>query len=239
MSYPEVPRPRIACFHGGGSTASIFTEQSSQLISSLSPTFQFVFFDAPFECHAGPGILPTFAHEKYGPYRTWFASLERGDGRSVDGGGEGGVERVLRMLADEEGEGEWVGCMGFSQGTRVVGGLLLDQQRRREMRLPKAEGDVDFKFGILCMGGGAPMISDIMHSSLSEDHKITIPTLHLHGTKDTNFENGKKQLTGFYNQSAARVWDIAYHHAMPWYKADVLKFVELITSLNEDTKERL
>ncbi len=54
--------------------------------------------------------------------------------------------------------------MGFSQGTRIVGGLLLDQQRRKELGLRKAEGDIDFKFGVLCMGGAAPIVSDISYS---------------------------------------------------------------------------
>lgn len=150
-------------------------------MSLLSNSFQFIFFDAPFERSAGPGVLPIFTYEKYGPYRTWFAKSkpkngeaegeERGDGRGEDGRGEGGVERALRLIAEyndeKEGEGlgkgEWVGVMGFSQGTRVVGGILLDQQRRREMGLPRAEGELDFRFGILCMGAGAPMISDVMH----------------------------------------------------------------------------
>lgn len=68
---------------------------------------------------------------------------------------------------------------------------------------------------------------------------ITIPTLHLHGTKDINYENGKNQLKAFYEPSSATVWDIAYHHAMPWYRADVLKFVELIRKLYADTKGNL
>ena len=95
MSFPEEPLPRIACFHGGGSTASIFTVQSEQLIKLLSNTFQFVFFDAPFERDAGPGVLPIFTYDKYGPYRTWFSrspdGTERPDGRGEDGRGEGGV----------------------------------------------------------------------------------------------------------------------------------------------------
>lgn len=92
---------------------------------------------------------------------------ERGDGRDAEGRGEGGVERVLRLIAEKGGEGEWVGTMGFSQGTRVVGGLLADQQRRREMGLPRAEGEIEFRFGVLCMGASAPMVSDVMNGKLS------------------------------------------------------------------------
>lgn len=168
MSFPEEHLPRIACFHGGGSTAAIFELQCEQLKDQFKSTFEFVFFDAPFYRDAGPGILPFFVPETWGPYRTWFSKdadgKERLDGRSQDGKGESGIERVLRLIASAGWGGEWVGAMGFSQGTRIVGGLLQDQQRRKELGLPKAEGDIDFKFGILCMGSQSPMESDISYS---------------------------------------------------------------------------
>jgi len=161
------PLPRIACFHGGGSSAAIFATQCQTLQSQLSSTFEFVFFDAPYERDAGPGVLPYFTYEKFGPYRTWFCKNESGqevpDGRMEggEGNGEGGIERVLRLLKEEGEGGEWVACMGFSQGTRVVGGLLLHQQKRREMGFPVGEGEVEFRFGVLCMGSFAPMVSDL------------------------------------------------------------------------------
>lgn len=82
----------------------------------------------------------------------------------MDGSGEGGVERVLRLIQEQGEGGEWVGVMGFSQGTRVVAGLLQDQQRRAELGIPGVEG-VRFRFGVLCMGSYAPMVSDVMHGS--------------------------------------------------------------------------
>jgi hypothetical protein len=42
-----------------------------------------------------------------------------------------------------------------------VGGLLLHQQKRREMGFPVGEGEVEFRFGVLCMGSFAPMVSDL------------------------------------------------------------------------------
>jgi hypothetical protein len=170
--------PRIACFHGGGSTGPIFQLQCDQLISQFSSTFEFVFFNAPFYRDAGPGVLPFFKYEKWGPYRTWFTSDEAGsvreDGRGPEGQGEGGIERVLDLLASAGEGGEWVGCLGFSQGTRIVGGLLLDQQRRKKLGLPKAEGDIDFKFGVLCMGSSAPMVSDLAHCESFLDQISTV-----------------------------------------------------------------
>ncbi len=112
-------------------------------------------------------MLPYFTYEKFGPYRTWFFKNEAGhevpDGRIEAGkeGEEAGIYRVLRLIGEEGEGGEWVAAMGFSQGTRVVGGLLLHQQRRREMGFPVGEGEVEFKFGVLCMGSFAPMASDL------------------------------------------------------------------------------
>ena len=183
------PTPRVACFHGGGSSASIFQVQCEALQRQLSTELHFEFFEAPFERDAGPGVLPFFKYEKYGPYRTWFSKtkmrngqmVELADGRGGDGPvkgmefGEGGVERVWRMIRGRDAEleldgredemGEWVGVMGFSQGTRIVGGLLLDLQRRKEMGLFRP-GDIDFRFGVLCMGSGPPMMSDLSHGTL-------------------------------------------------------------------------
>lgn len=249
------PLPRIACFHGGGSSAAIFAVQCEALQRQLASTFVFEFFEAPFERDAGPGVLPFFKYEKYGPYKTWFQRARDGaelsDGRSSSlvksefsagvRGGEGGVERVWRLLRGRDAElelegregemGEWVGVMGFSQGTRVVAGLLLDLQRRKEMGRFRA-GDIDFKFGVLCMGSGPPMLSDLA-SVASDDSIILAPTLHLHGLRDGCYEGGKKQCHTYFEQSAATVYDIDYHHAMPWHRADLLRLAQGMRELWE------
>ena len=68
-----------------------------------------------------------------------------------------GIDRVHEWM-DEVGDGkEWVGALGFSQGTRVVGGLLADQQARK--RLGWAER-TNLRFGVLCMGSRSPMSSE-------------------------------------------------------------------------------
>jgi len=66
---------------------------------------------------------------------------------------------------------------------------------------------------------------------------ITIPTLHLHGTKDVNYANGKKQLAAYYDQKTTRLLEINYHHAMPWFRADLMKLVDGIESIYQDPKE--
>ncbi|KAH6666280.1 serine hydrolase FSH [Halenospora varia] len=211
-------RPRIACYHGGGSSSAIYEVQCDQLIRSL-PEFEFHFFDAPFLRNAGPGVLPAFDMDIYRPYRTWF--LKQEDGTELEDGREGG---------------DWVGAMGFSQGTRVVGGLLLDQQRRKEAGLSFGK-EMVLKFGVLCMGGAAPMVSAMSRGGSMELDKISIPTLHLHGLKDQNLENGRKQLAMYYDPKKAKLWEIDYHHAMPWYKADVADMVTRFRQISEYSKE--
>ena len=50
-----------------------------------------------------------------------------------------------------------MGALGFSQGTRVVGGLLADQEARE--RLGRAKR-MNLKFGVLCNGSRRPMGSE-------------------------------------------------------------------------------
>jgi hypothetical protein len=253
------PLPRIAFFHGGGSSSRISEIQCSALQQDLSSAFEFVFFDAPFERDAGPGVLPYFTYEEFGPYRTWFAhdaeGVERLDGREAgngEGRGEGGIERVVRLMKERGEGGDWVACMGFSQGTRVVGGLLLEQQRLREAGLPGlGNGAINFRFGVLCMGTGAPMVVDSSNCESqivtwvrvwltlaqgSNSDLISIPTIHLHGLKDAILELGRKQVADHFDPRTSTVVEIDYHHAMPWNKADLLKFEEAILTLYKQTR---
>ena len=176
------------------------------------------------------------------------------------------MERVLKLM-DAEGPGEeWVAAMGFSQGTRITGGLLLDQQRRAEAGNPRK---IDLKFGVLCMGGSAPMVSKISrgmsntglatpspkHSTdtaIATNHErladgsisgtksnvdlVTIPTVHLHGLKDENLERGRHQLETYYEPKSTTLYEIEYHHAMPWVKSEILHFADLIKQIYKDTR---
>lgn len=168
---PSPPLPRIACFHGGGSNSLVFASQCKRLQHLLAHEYEFVFFDAPFEREAGPGVLPYF--KEFAPFRTWMTPEFSDDDESEV------IKRVVRMLADDtarrrtmkgahlrEGDGnaerersvgKWVGTMGFSQGTRVVGGLLrwMESVQHRDAR--SSYPDIDIQFGILCMGSSKPM----------------------------------------------------------------------------------
>lgn len=71
-----------------------------------------------------------------------------------------------------------------------------------------------------------------------DDGVINTPTFHLHGTKDFQYENGKKQMKTYYDSSKVTVLDIDYHHAMPWHRADLVKFADMMRQLYMDTKSK-
>jgi hypothetical protein len=252
--------PKVACFHGGGSNREIFEVQCARLQDLVKTELDFVFFDAPFKRSAGPGVLPAF--ENYGPFLTWFLADVDGnlinDGSGYDAAATDGIERVRKLMAEAASPADWVGVMGFSQGTRVAGGMLLDQQRRAAAGLPN---EFKLKFGVLCMGGSGPMESHVLKSmtkkikergleteltrretditnsaSVTDNGVIRIPTLHVHGLKDSNLESGRRQLSEFYDQSSARLFEIDYHHAMPWNREDLHQFARLVKAIFQDTK---
>lgn len=70
-----------------------------------------------------------------------------------------------------------------------------------------------------------------MAAEKSEPELIRIPTLHLHGLKDGNLDNGRKQLAAYYESRETTLYEINYHHAMPWIPADIAQFADLIKQL--------
>ncbi|PYH92391.1 hypothetical protein BO71DRAFT_357385 [Aspergillus ellipticus CBS 707.79] len=243
---PSSPRPRIACFHGGGSKAAIYDVQCSHLAKLLENDFQLVFFDGPFTRDAGPGILPAF--RGYEPYKSWFTKDDTGaelsDGSGYDTTGRDGVERVWNLMEEsdrqqqQKGEavGPWVAVMGFSQGTRMVGGMLLDQQRRADAAW-EGEGEragVRLKFGVCCMGAGAPMESEIGTHFNFDNQVVKIPTLHVHGLKDMVLPLSRHQYETYYDSKAKRLYEVNYHHAMPWVKEEVEQLAYLIRQIYKE-----
>ncbi|KAF4212990.1 hypothetical protein CNMCM8980_009580 [Aspergillus fumigatiaffinis] len=233
--------PRIACFHGGGSAAAIYKVQCEQLGHLLKNDFQLVFFEGPFERSAGPGVLPVFAD--YAPFKSWFTQDERGeraDGSGYDASGNDGVERVWRLMEDEGPGGEWVGAMGFSQGSRVAGGLLLDQQRRDALGIPK-KTHIELVFGVLCNGAGSPMESDAADYITKPDEslkRVSLPTLHVHGLKDPFLMLGRQQLGEYYNPKTATLYEVDYHHAMPWARHEAQQLADHIRTIYKNSAKQ-
>ena len=73
--------------------------------------------------------------------------------------------------------GKWVGAMGFSQGTRVVGGLLRWMEKVKEVGTRHGCEDIDVRFGVLCMGSAEPMGMSYAGSSLCSSQGSFISSL--------------------------------------------------------------
>jgi len=128
--------------------------------------------------------------------------------------------------------GDWVATLGFSSGSRVAAGLLLDQQRRLEAESDK--GSINLRFGVLCMGGKEPMAKLPRDGSALE--LIRIPTLHLHGLKDQYLSYSKEQYATYFDPATTKLYEIDYHHAMPWRPAEVEKLAQILKDMYRDSQ---
>lgn len=130
--------------------------------------------------------------------------------------------------------GKVAGLIGFSQGTRVVAGLLKGTEIARKLREGGAKGVeeldwVDFGFALSVCGSYPPptippsVISVLSSSALSEEEqkaletsKIQIPTMHIQGQQDDWAWAGKLLIDGVYegaeDKSIVLDLDIGHHY---------------------------
>lgn len=69
--------------------------------------------------------------------------------------------------------------------------------------------------------------------------KINIPTLHMHGLKDSQLVPGRKQLATYFEPATSLRLEIDYHHAMPWHRRDTMMLVESILQIYKDSKQNV
>ncbi|KAI9767827.1 MAG: hypothetical protein M1839_004341 [Geoglossum umbratile] len=208
------PLPRILCLHGGGSNAAIFHAQTRFIRHVLRDRFEFVFVDGPFETKPGPGILPTF--EDCGPYFRWAALGEGEDEGEATG-------NVLRRFEEEPGGERIVGLLGFSQGVRVVMGLLLRQQNQPQ-DLPE-KGLMCLRFAVCAMGGISPPIQLL---ETYRDETIRIPTIHVHGIHDSIYEQSKLLITRHFDARSAKVLTVDAGHHLPAKMHETNRLAEMM-----------
>lgn len=245
--------PRILCLHGGGVNAQVFRLQCRGLCRALEASFRFVFVDAPYLSPADPTITAMFGELQ--PFRRWL----RWQVDQPNPGPEAicrDIDRALdhAMAADSAlgATGDWVAVLGFSQGAKVAASLLLRQRLRAE-KLGNANSA--FKFGVL-LAGRAPLVA--LHPGLTDslaladadelttgafaqvtgstflqgsDHLLTLPTLHVHGTKDPGLENHRRLLTDYCHPGTTRLVEWAGDHRVVIQPADVAAVAGAIVQL--------
>ncbi|CRG92019.1 hypothetical protein PISL3812_09073 [Talaromyces islandicus] len=255
--------PRILCLHGGGVNAAVFRLQCRGLCRALATSFRFVFVDAPYLSPADPAIIATFGELQ--PFRRWLRwQVDQPNPgadaicRAID------LALEDAMAADSAlgATGPWVAVMGFSQGAKVAASLLL-RQRLRVEKLPAKDNDTDidtnFKFGIL-LAGRAPLVA--LHPGLTDslaladadelttgafaqvtgstflqgsDHLLTLPTLHVHGTRDPGLANHRRLLADYCQPGTTRLVEWDGDHRVVIRPPDVAAVVDAIVALARET----
>ncbi|KAF1832191.1 hypothetical protein BDW02DRAFT_503565 [Decorospora gaudefroyi] len=219
-------KPTILAFHGSGSNATIHTVQLARLMRVLRPHFNVESLEAPFDSQAGPGILPFF--DGCGPFKRWLPSTvtleEMRSGTSTsDMAPE--VEKLVRDAVYKiRGQGgRVVGLIGFSQGTKIVAGLLAASQAL--MGKLAATGTATgsdwcaFAFGISICGSYAPPLfppSILGSGTALSGEKIRIPCLHVQGLQDQWKWAGQGLIEGWYlvgeGGSVVKEWDMGHFY---------------------------
>ncbi|KAL5342472.1 serine hydrolase-domain-containing protein [Aspergillus crustosus] len=244
--------PRILCLHGGGTNASIFRLQCRVLEKHLRHSFRLVYAEAPFPTlNPGPDVTSVFADQ--GPFKTWLLDHRASASwASADVSGAIDTALTLAMAADDAngGMGQWVGLLGFSQGAKIAASVLYRQQT-----LPW--DTTSFRFAALFAGRGPlvwlapdmprprglvdaatpfdiqPELADIL-SGTSEEHILSLPTIHVHGLRDPGLDRHRELLEEYCDplQSALIEWDGG--HRIPIKRRDVEMVVRQIERISRE-----
>ncbi|KAM3083969.1 hypothetical protein ACMFMF_001327 [Clarireedia jacksonii] len=230
---PTLELPRLLCLHGGGTNAAIFTAQCRVLAVHLKPYFRLVFPEAPFPSGAGPDVLSVY--QDYGPFKRWLGWLPEHPVIPVAqevAAIEDSIEKAMKEDDAKGATGAWVGLLGFSQGAKIAGSLLLRKQIREEGGRD-IEGQ-DWKFAVL-MAGRAPLVSlerdQDRWGGIDENDVLTLPTIHVHGLKDPGLELHRDLLNIWCEKGSARLVEWDGNHRIPIKAQDVEAVVKPILNL--------
>lgn len=227
-------KPTLLAFHGSGSNATIHTVQLARLNRTLKDHFNVESLEAPFPSPAGPGILPFF--DGCGPFARWLPPSEKVTLEVMKAGTSTSemtkdVERLVRDAVQRinTNGGRVVGLIGFSQGTKVVAGLLRGSQIRRELGSKGEDWLANFHFALsVCESYPPPLLppsllklpefaskSDAEKEELL-NAKITIPVLHVQGEQDEWKWAGDGLIKDHYDvgdgKSVVESWDMGHHY---------------------------
>lgn len=245
MSNSGSPKPTLLAFHGSGSNATIHTVQLARLNRILKDHFTIESLDAPFPSPAGPGILPFF--DGCGPFARWLPPTEKVTIDVMKAGTSTSemskeVERLVRDAVQRVNSsgGRVVGLIGFSQGTKVVAGLLRGAQIRRQLGARGEDWLGSFRFALSVCGSYPPPLvpSGVLKlpemAGKSEEErerlrseKITAPVLHVQGQQDEWKWASDGLIQGHYavgeGMSVVEQWDMGHHYPQKPEESEKMK----------------
>ncbi|KAL3421245.1 oxidoreductase [Phlyctema vagabunda] len=226
MSGMSESKPAILCLHGGGTSGMIFNFQTMRIRRELDSVFDFVFIDAPFPSKPGPGVVPVF--EDCGPFFTWMRPGQT-DGilaeetRTL-------LKKTMNKQVARTGR-PFVGVLGFSQGTKVASGLLLQQQWDLEAKDPKRK-PTNFHFGVSLMGAPPPYTATPKPAAAYSE-MITIPTVQVVGLRDSIRDWSNVLYTDYFDEDEVTYMELDAGHHLPdgKHQQDSAKIAKAILDL--------
>ena len=243
-------KPRILCLHGGGASAEIFEIQMRYFINSLAHDFQFVFANGPWLSEMHEDLKPVYSD--MGPCYRW-ANWSPFHPPFNDTSAIAEVESCLmKAMNNDEGKGEWVGLLGFSQGAALAFSILLENQLRLQQDpWARAFTGVNWRFGVIMAGRAPPYSLNSItqksqhYSSLTQasqgwekalssapfPNRLRTPTLHVHGLQDAAIEFHQDLLKYFTSPPHTKLveWDGA--HRIPFRNADAQETTEAMLEI--------
>ncbi|KAK2601864.1 hypothetical protein QQS21_004550 [Conoideocrella luteorostrata] len=245
--------PRILCLHGGGVNGEVFRMQCRTIIAQLAHSFRLVFMDAPYLSSPHKDIVPVYGD--FGPFYRWSAWNDEQPSLPPTAQAEDVMNSCLSTMQQDQGSGDWVGVLGFSQGAKIAISLLWAQQRAEEV-LGRGQARTDFKFGVI-MAGGAPIAHldvrlphrprhiadsamfipsfDDLPDAPYGEHVVDIPTVHVHGLQDAGIERHRQLLELYCKPGQTRLveWDAG--HRLPIKTVDVQRVVREMLDVARQT----
>ncbi|KAF2824738.1 hypothetical protein CC86DRAFT_46276 [Ophiobolus disseminans] len=185
-------KPTLLAFHGSGSNALCHTIQLARLTRVIKDHVNIESLQAPFPSAAGPGILPYF--DDCGPFFRWLPPSQTAsisamrDGTSTHLMPPEVVSLIKSTVESLRAKGSRViGVIGFSQGTKIVAGLLRASELRATYNIPDHDW-CDFAFGIsVCDSYPPGLVPEEVLKLVPEgkgEGRIARPTMHVLGGKD-------------------------------------------------------
>ena len=196
-------------------------------------------------------MYPVYAD--WGPFRRWFRWLPTHEEVEV-GTAQHELGYVLqRAMAGDEGTGEWVGVLGFSQGAKLACSMLYEQQ------LCQLSGGIkktpwNFRFGVIMAGrcpfaaiseeseafpwmqsaGGLPNAADMDSLMERPDMRLQVPTVHVHGLKDEGLHLHKRCVEEYCAPGTTSVVEWDGPHRVAVKKADVDRIVAAMVEMADE-----
>ncbi|KAF1925506.1 uncharacterized protein M421DRAFT_103055 [Didymella exigua CBS 183.55] len=245
MTPPDAAKPTLLALHGSGSNATIHTVQLARLNRVLKEHFTIAYLDAPFASPAGPGILPFF--EGCGPFARWLPPSDKVTLELMRSGTSTSelskeVERLVREAVQRitTDGGRVVGLIGFSQGTKVVAGLLRGAQVRRAVGARGEDWLDSFHFALSVCGSYPPpllppsvlKLPELASKSEAEKkrllgEKITAPVMHVMGEQDEWKWASEGLVEAHYEvgtgMSVVEQWDMGHYYPQRLEESDKMK----------------